>query len=70
MVRPKYLEKEDIIEKEGWIFDHTAMRSEYLGSGRVEMMKNRKGFNWCRVYTSIVRGRYTVTHVYRKAVEA
>lgn len=70
MGRPKYLEKEDILEKEGWIYDHTAMKGEYYGSGHVEKMQPRNGFNWCRVYTSLVRGRYTVTHVYRKAVES
>jgi len=56
---------------EGWHFDHSALCSSYRGAGTVSEMQTCGGFDYCRVhYGRVVKGRYQVTDVMRRAVQS
>lgn len=64
--------QEERLKAEGWEYDHSAMQRGYKAAGTVEDMATRKGFDFCRVYTSTCSGKnkYQLTYVYRKEVES
>ena len=58
----------DELIADGWTFDRRVTFRGYYYSGYVSNMKSRDGYDYCRVHTgsSISRGRYQITLVYRR----
>lgn len=60
------------LKAEGWEFDHEATCRDYKSAGSISYMKDKNGYEYCRVHHGKSCGRrkeYQITSVMRRKKE-